>query len=218
MPQAIQTGPDLPARPTLADEIFNFTTPLLAERTHSLTIPDTNVRATGRVVVVHGSNLAFCPACGSPLEERYVEVEERQRLVCVNCSRIHYVNPLIVAGAIPEIGDEIWLLRRAIEPRYGAWTFPAGYMEMWESLEEAAARETREELGIDIRIDSFVGVYSHQRAPSVLVVYRGPALTNPTGGAETLEFKRFRKDEIPWDELAFWNTRAALEDWVRNSS
>ena len=168
-------------------------------------------------MLTHGSRLAFCPACGSRLEERYVEIEERQRLVCVDCGRIHYINPTIVAGAIPEIGTEIWLLRRAIEPRYGAWTFPAGYMEMAESLEEAAARETREELGIDIRIDSFLGVYSHRHAPSVLVVYRGQALTEPIGGSETLEFRRFKPEEIPWDDLAFWNTRAALEDWVRSS-
>src|SRR5947209_18688671 len=89
---------------------------------------------------------AYCPACGGDLAEKYIPDELRDRLICVRCQRIHYLNPSIVAGVIPVIDGRVWLLRRAIEPRYGTWTFPAGFMEMGETVEEAAARETREEL------------------------------------------------------------------------
>jgi 8-oxo-dGTP pyrophosphatase MutT (NUDIX family) len=95
----------------------------------------------------------FCPACGNRLETQYVEEEGRERPVCVVCGRIHYRNPVVVAGLLPLVDGRLWMLRRAIEPRYGFWTFPAGYMELGETVEQAAIRETREELNLDVELD-----------------------------------------------------------------
>jgi ADP-ribose pyrophosphatase YjhB (NUDIX family) len=160
----------------------------------------------------------FCPRCGGPLTETYVELEEHDRLVCGDCGDILYVNPKLVAGLIPVCDANVWLLRRAIEPRYGTWTFPAGYMEMGETVQDAALRETREELGMEARVDAFLGLYSRATAPTVLAVYTGTATSPPSGGLETLEFALFTIDSIPWNDLAFWNTAAALRDWINSLS
>lgn len=156
----------------------------------------------------------YCGRCGSALLRRYVEEEERERLVCPACNHIHYINPHVVTGTIPETDAGIWLLRRAIEPRYGYWTFPAGFMEMAESAEEAAVRETREELGIEVRIRGLLGVFSRATWSNVMLVYEAHALSEPTGGRETLEFREFSVDTIPWVDLAFPSTREALRAWV----
>lgn len=160
-------------------------------------------------------NLAFCVQCGSRLTDRYLEDEERNRLVCVGCGYIHYLNPIIVAGTIPAQNGCVWLLRRAIEPRYGAWTFPAGFMEMGESVEEAATRETLEELNLPISLGSLLGVYSRRHMTNVHVIYLAAPLGKPSPGRESLEIGLFAPEEIPWDDLAFWTTQQALRDWQR---
>ncbi|MBV9279619.1 MAG: NUDIX hydrolase [Chloroflexi bacterium] len=157
---------------------------------------------------------AFCPACGHPLQLRHVPEEERERLVCTSCGHIYYINPKVVAGTIPAAEGRIWLLRRAIEPRLGYWTFPAGFMEMGETVEEAAIRETREELNLEISIGRLLNVYSLPHMTTVHIIYRARALSRPTGGKEALEFASFAPGDIPWDDLAFWTTRRALEDWL----
>ena len=159
----------------------------------------------------------YCLVCGEPLVECYVEAEERERSVCDACGYIHYLNPKVVAGTIPVHDGRVWLLRRAIEPRRGHWTFPAGFMEMDETVEEAAARETREELGIRIRLDRLLNVYSRSSMTTVHIIYLAEALSQPSGGKETLEYADFVPDEIPWDDLAFWSTQAALRDWVQTT-
>lgn len=159
----------------------------------------------------------FCPACGGRLENRFVEVEGRDRLVCEACARIHYRNPVVVAGLIPVEAGEIWMLRRAIEPRHGYWTFPAGYMELGETVEEAAVRETQEELNLDVELERLVGVYSLNHISTVHVIYRARALSAPRPGSEALEIGRFAPHQIPWDQLAFATTRRAIEDWVNLS-
>jgi ADP-ribose pyrophosphatase YjhB (NUDIX family) len=158
---------------------------------------------------------AFCSLCGAPLQEKLVEAEGRERLICVGCGHIHYQNPTVVAGVIPIARGKIWLLRRAIEPRYGAWTYPAGFVELGESVEDAAARETREELNLEIRLVELLGVYSRPPMTSVVIVYVANAISEPSIGEETLEFAAFAPDEIPWQDLAFWSTEAALRDWVK---
>lgn len=157
----------------------------------------------------------FCPACGSPLETRFVEVEGRERPVCTVCGRIHYRNPVVVAGVVPVVGDRIWMLRRATEPRYGYWTFPAGFMELGETVEDAAIRETHEELNLEIELGSLLGVYSFGHISTVHVIYRARAVSDPSPGSEALQIQSFSPDQIPWDELAFATTRRALEDWLR---
>ncbi len=161
----------------------------------------------------------FCPNCGGHLTERLLETEDRPRLVCDQCQRIAYLNPRIVAGVIIERGGRLLLLRRAIEPRYGTWTFPAGYMEIDETAEEAAVREAEEEIGLKVKTGPLVGVYSRPapESPGILVVvFQGQ---RPTGrvkvGHEVLEARWFSLDDIPWSELSFPTTHWALDAWLR---
>jgi ADP-ribose pyrophosphatase YjhB (NUDIX family) len=161
----------------------------------------------------------FCPDCGGHLTERLLETEDRPRLVCDRCQRIVYLNPRIVAGVIIERGGRLLLLRRAIEPRRGTWTFPAGYMEIDETAEEAAVREAEEEIGLKVKAGPLVGVYSRPapESPGILtVVFHG---RRPAGrvkvGHEALEARWFSLDAIPWDDLSFPTTHWALRDWLR---
>jgi ADP-ribose pyrophosphatase YjhB (NUDIX family) len=161
----------------------------------------------------------FCPNCGGHLSERLLATEERPRLVCDQCQRILYLNPRVVAGVIVARGDRLLLLRRAIEPRRGTWTFPAGYMEIDETAEQAAAREAEEEVGLKVKAGPLVGVYSRPvpESPGVLVVvFQGQ---RPRGqvkiGHEVLEAHWFAPDDIPWDDLSFDTTHWALRDWLQ---
>lgn len=159
----------------------------------------------------------YCIQCAQPLEERFVEDEGRNRLVCAACGHIHYLNPKIVAGTIPVQDGGVWLLRRAIEPRLGTWTFPAGFMELGETVPQAAARETLEELNLEVAVGPLVGIYSRPEMTTVHIVYLATPLGTPSVGHETLEIALFDRDSIPWDELAFDATRQALRDWVHTS-
>jgi ADP-ribose pyrophosphatase YjhB (NUDIX family) len=161
----------------------------------------------------------FCPNCGGHLSERLLETEERPRLVCDQCQRILYLNPRVVAGVIVARGGRLLLLRRSIEPRYGTWTFPAGYMEIDETAEEAAVREAEEEAGLKVKLGPLVGVYSRPapESPGILVVvFQG---RQPRGrvkiGHEVLEARWFALADIPWDDLSFDTTHWALRDWLR---
>ena len=148
---------------------------------------------------------------------RLLESEDRPRLVC-DRGHILYVNPKLVVGVIPERRGRVLLLRRAIEPRYGAWTFPGGFMEIDESVEEAAAREAHEETGVRVRVLELVGVYSRPGplGPGIVsIVYRGRvAAGRPQPGREALETRWFAPEAIPWTELAYETTQWALSDWL----
>jgi ADP-ribose pyrophosphatase YjhB (NUDIX family) len=148
----------------------------------------------------------------------FVEEEERDRLVCDACGEIHYINPKIVAGTIPVTDGRVWLLRRAIDPRLGFWTFPAGFMEMGETVPQAAERETLEELNLHVRLGPLLGLYSLPTMTTVHAIYLAEAISEPSSGKEALEFAAFGPKEIPWRELAFWTTRMALRDWVGGRS
>jgi ADP-ribose pyrophosphatase YjhB (NUDIX family) len=164
-----------------------------------------------------GQDLDYCPHCGAPLVVRLIETEDRPRLMC-DRGHILYVNPKLVVGVIPERAGRILLLRRAIEPRYGAWTFPGGFMEIDETVEEAAAREAHEEVGLHVRVLDLIGVYSRPgpRGPGIVsIVYRGTVTAGrPQAGREALETKWFRPSAIPWQDLAYETTRWALSDWI----
>lgn len=157
---------------------------------------------------------SYCTVCGQSLVEQFVPQEERERLVCSQCGHIHYINPKIVAGTIPIQDGGVWLLRRAIEPRLGAWTFPAGFMEMGESVKDAATRETMEELNLQVKLGPLLNVYSRSITSTVHIVYLAEAISTPSAGKETLDFALFAPDSIPWDDLAFWSTHEALRDWI----
>lgn len=150
----------------------------------------------------------FCPRCG-----RSAEVEFPRRIVCVHCGYAAYYNPKPVAGAIPvDERGRIVLLRRGFDPGQGRWTFPGGFVDLGESVEEAARRETSEELGMAIELGPLVGVYSRSEERVVLIVYRALALEPPRTSPEAIEVRAFGRNEIPWGELAFWSTERALRD------
>ncbi len=160
--------------------------------------------------------MKYCPHCGGSLSEEELPTEDRPRLVCASCGYILYSNPKIVAGTIPLKDSKVVLLRRGLEPRRGTWTFPGGYMEMGETTEEAAIRETREETGLDVQVMSLLNVYSRPQVGVVVIVY----LARVVGGElllghETQEIKAFHAGEIPWDDLSFPTTRWALADWIK---
>ncbi len=153
----------------------------------------------------------FCPRCGAP-----AQVDAPRRLGCEACGYVAFYNPKPVACAIPftEAG-EILLLRRGFDPGAGLWTFPGGFVDLGESVEDAARRETREELELEIELGPLLGVYSRADDRIVLLVHLARALGEPATTAEAVEVRAFAIDELPWDELAFWSTRAALQDLTR---
>ncbi len=159
----------------------------------------------------------FCSTCGNSVEQKIPAGETLLRAVCPACQTIHYQNPKIVAGTIPEWEDKILLCRRAIEPRVGLWTFPAGFMELGESTEEAAARETVEEANADIHIHALLGIFSLPQVSQVYVVYRARLQNlNFKPGAESLEVKLVSLQDIPWDKLAFPVIHEALSRYVKD--
>lgn len=158
----------------------------------------------------------FCLRCGGVLGEAWVPEEKRERSVCQACGFIAYMNPKVVAGAIPYQDGRVLLLRRKIEPARGKWSFPAGYVELGESVEEAAIRETEEEAALKIGELSLLNVYSYGDSPVVTIVYISPIVGGePRAGEEAEAVAFFRPEALPWEELAFRSTREALEDWIR---
>lgn len=148
--------------------------------------------------------MKYCSECGSNVEYRMPEGDNLNRYVCTSCHVIHYQNPRIIAGCIPVFEDKVLLCRRAIEPRYGLWTLPAGFMENNETTEQAAARETMEEALATVEDLSLYGLYSIPHISQVYIMYRGRLAKPDFGsGVESLDVRLFSENEIPWDELAF---------------
>ena len=158
----------------------------------------------------------YCQLCGRYLVERYVPQEARTRYLCEGCGFVHYVNPRVVTSVIVERDRRLLLQQRAIDPRLGYWTFPGGFLEVGETTQEGAVRETKEETGIDVTLSGLVGVYTRPRAGIVLVVYEGRSDDGEpfAADAESSAVRWFAIDDIPWRELAFETTEAALRDWV----
>lgn len=158
----------------------------------------------------------FCPRCAGRLEPRLLKEGEPERLVCERCGFVFYLGPKLVAGAIVELDGGIVLIQRAIEPGYGRWTFPGGFVERGEVAEEAAARETLEETGLTIQTTGIVGLYTYEgQIPAIAVFSARITGGEPEPLDETLEVKRFPRDGLPWSELAFPSTEQALKDYLR---
>lgn len=156
--------------------------------------------------------MKFCSECGQPVVLRIPDGDNLPRYVCEHCQTIHYQNPKIVAGCIPVYGEQILLCRRAIEPRHGLWTLPAGFMENAETLEQAASREAMEEAQAKVSIDSLYTVISLPHVNQVYVMYRATLLDpKVAAGIESLEVKFFNEEDIPWDDLAFRTIHATLQ-------
>jgi 8-oxo-dGTP diphosphatase len=160
----------------------------------------------------------FCPVCGSALEPRVLKITEPKRLVCTNaaCGFVFYLDPKIAVGTIIRSSDgRIVLVRRAIEPGYGKWVFPGGYVDRGEEITLAAIREAREEAGLDVRLDHLINIYSYAGRAPVIVVYAATRMSGELGiDDESLEVREFSIDEIPWEELAFRSTNEALRDYI----
>lgn len=153
----------------------------------------------------------YCSQCGARVALAIPEGDNRHRYVCASCTTIHYQNPRMIVGAIPEWEDRVLLCRRAIEPRYGKWTLPAGFMENGETVADAAARETLEESLATIDLIEMYTVLSVPHVDQVHVFYRAK-LREPSFGAtsESLEVALFAEHEIPWDDLAFRTVSTTL--------
>jgi 8-oxo-dGTP diphosphatase len=160
---------------------------------------------------------SFCPMCGGELEPRSLKPSEPERLVCVRCGFVFYLDPKVAVGTIiRDDRDRIVLVKRAIEPGYGKWVFPGGYVDRGELVHVAAIREAREEAGLEIRLDRLINVYSYPGRAPVVIVYAATLL----GGTlvvddEGLEARFFETHAIPWDELAFPSTHDALSEYLK---
>jgi len=159
---------------------------------------------------------SFCPMCGGALEPRAIKQNEPERLVCVRCGFVFYLDPKVAVGTIIRDDDgRIVLVKRAIEPGYGKWVYPGGYVDRGELVKDAAVREAREEAGLQVRLERLINVYSYPGRAPVVIVYAATIV----GGTlmvddEGLEARFFRAEEIPWDDLAFPSTHDALREYL----
>jgi len=158
---------------------------------------------------------SFCPKCGGRLESRLVKLSEPARLVCAQCRFVFFLDPKVAASTVIRQPGGIVLLQRAIEPGYGKWVFPGGYVDRGETVADAAVREAKEEVNLDIRLVSLLGVFSYRDSPVIVVVYVARTVGGLLkAGDEALDVRLFSTDAIPWNELAFPSTNEALRQYV----
>jgi len=163
--------------------------------------------------------MKFCSQCAAPVELRVPEGDHRSRYVCTACGTVHYQNPKLVVGCVPEHEGRILLCRRAIEPRRGFWTVPAGFMENGETLQEAAARESQEEALAEVTIGSLLAVVHVLHAAQVHVFFRALLPQARYGvGAESLEVELVTPAQIPWADIAFPSTEFTLRRYLEDRS
>ena len=156
--------------------------------------------------------IKHCRKCGTSVVYRIPDDgDTKERAICTACTTVHYENPLNVVGTVPAWGDKVLLCKRNIEPRWGKWTLPAGFMELNETVAEGAARETVEESGAEFELEGLFSLVNVARVGQVHLFYRARLLSdrfNP--GFETIEARLFAEDEIPWDEIAFRTVKETL--------
>ncbi len=159
--------------------------------------------------------IKFCPDCGHATTQAVPEGDNRPRAICTKCGTIHYQNPKVVAGTLPIWQDKVLLCRRAIEPRAGFWTLPAGFMENEESVPEGAWRETYEEANAEVTNLQLYTVFSVARISQIYMLFRAdlPAADAFSPGIESLETALFSEDKIPWEDLAFPMMTRTLEHY-----
>jgi ADP-ribose pyrophosphatase YjhB (NUDIX family) len=165
-----------------------------------------------------GEEPAFCPACGKAVVGRVLEEDHRPRLVCPD-GHVTWRNPRLVVGTLPVREGRVYLARRGIEPGRGLWSYPGGFLEVGESAQEGARRETEEETLLRVEVGRLIGAYSRPHAAVVTLIYEAQVVGGePLPGVETTEVRDFAPDQIPWDELAFSTAESALRDWVRTQA
>lgn len=161
----------------------------------------------------------FCSVCGTPLTRRVPPEDNRVRDVCDQCGAVHYQNPRNVVGVVPIFGDRVLLCRRAIEPRYGKWTLPAGFMELGETTAQGAMRETQEEAGAQIELGPLYTIIDVPQAEQVHFFYLARVTSEMLyPGPESSEAAFFRLEDIPWGELSFRTVSTTLQHYVNDAS
>jgi ADP-ribose pyrophosphatase YjhB (NUDIX family) len=159
------------------------------------------------------SPIQHCRNCGVAVVYRLPDDgDTRHRAICPSCNTVHYENPLNVVGTVPYWGEKVLLCKRNIEPRFGKWTLPAGFLELGETTAEGAARETVEEAGAQIEMEGLFTLINVARVGQLHLFYRARLLSDQfEPGIETIEAKLFTEAEIPWDEIAFLTVKKTLE-------
>ena len=162
---------------------------------------------------MYRSPIKHCKNCGTAVSYRVPDDgDTKERAVCPGCGTIHYENPLNVVGTVPHLGDQVLLCKRNIEPRWGKWTLPAGFMELNETTAQGAARETDEESGAEFEMQELFSIVNVQRVGQVHMFYRARLLSDQFNqGHETIEARFFTESEIPWDEIAIKTEKETLE-------
>jgi ADP-ribose pyrophosphatase YjhB (NUDIX family) len=162
-------------------------------------------------------HMKFCSNCGQAVEARIPPGDQRLRFVCIACDTIHYENPRIITGCIPEWQGKILLCKRAIEPRLGYWTFPAGFLENGEAVQDGAAREAVEEALAKVEIGSLASIVNVVRAHQVHLTFRAQLLDTDFGvGEESLEVALYDEADIPWEQIAFLSVDFALRRYLED--
>ena len=158
----------------------------------------------------------FCPRCSGRLQVRVLKGGEPERLICCECSFVFYQGPKLVAAAIFELDGGIVLTQRAIDPGCGKWTFPGGFVERGERAEAAAEREALEESGVEIEATDIVGLYTYEDQIPAIAVFAARAIGGKLAPLdETMAVRSFRRDDLPWSDMAFPSTEQALKDYLR---
>jgi 8-oxo-dGTP diphosphatase len=158
----------------------------------------------------------FCPLCGGPLENRLVKAGEPLRLKCTACGFVFYIDPKLAVIALVPYQGGLVMVRRSIEPGYGLWVVPGGFVDAGEPVEEAVVRETREEAGLHVRVVRLLNVHSYRNTRTVVLSYITEFVSGKlTAGDEELEARVFTGGEIPWERIAFSSTRDALQEYLQ---
>jgi ADP-ribose pyrophosphatase YjhB (NUDIX family) len=161
--------------------------------------------------------MKYCCYCSAELIYAIPDDDNRHRYICQSCDTIHYQNPKIVAGCIPVWEDQVLLCKRAIEPRLGYWTLPAGFMELGETSLEAGIRETLEEANARVEVEDLFAVFSLPHVGQVYMMFRSRLIDLEFfPGEESVEVRLFKEEEIPWDELAFTTIRETLKSYFED--
>ena len=158
----------------------------------------------------------FCPQCGGGLKKRLLKAGEPERLVCTGCGFVFYIDPKLAVIAIVPLNGGVVMVRRGIEPGYGLWVVPGGFVDVGEPVEEAVVRETLEETHLLVRVERLLNLYSYRDSATVVAAYITRYLRGAlAAGDESLEARIFAPAEIPWDEIPFRSTKAALTDYLK---
>jgi ADP-ribose pyrophosphatase YjhB (NUDIX family) len=161
--------------------------------------------------------MKYCSSCGALVRQQIPDGDNRQRWVCGDCHTVHYQNPKLVVGCVPQRDGEILLCKRSIEPRYGYWTLPAGFMELGETIQAGAARETQEEACAEVRIGRLFASVDVIDAGQVHLFFMADLLSGHQAGAESLDTRLYAEQDIPWNSLAFRSGVFALQKYFEDA-